>query len=435
MNYYSTNRQSPHVNLREAVVKSLAPDSGLYMPECIPIMPPSFFDRIENKSFQEISYDIALAFFGEDIDKEALSQIVYDTLSFDVPLHEVSRDIYSLELYYGPTLAFKDIGSRFMARLLSYFTQENGREWADILVATTGDTGGAVANGFLGVDGVHVHVLYPGGMVSDIQEKQFTTLGCNVTALEVDGTFDDCQRLVKTAFVDNELKGRLNLTSANSINVARFLPQIFYYFHACAQWKKMNPRRKTELVFSIPSGNFGNITAASFARRMGLPVKRLIAANNRNDVFFDFLRTGQYRPRPSVATLANAMDVGDPSNFARVLDLFDHSHEAVCRHIRGARFDDRQIAETISALYKETGYIMDPHGACGYAALKEGLENDEAGIFLETAHPAKFKEIVEKIIGAEIEMPGQLASFMQGEKQTVPLSSRYEDFKAYLMAC
>ena len=435
MNYYSTNRQSPHVNLREAVVKSLAPDSGLYMPECIPIMPPSFFDRIENKSFQEISYDIALAFFGEDIDKEALSQIVYDTLSFDVPLHEVSRDIYSLELYYGPTLAFKDIGSRFMARLLSYFTQENGRERADILVATTGDTGGAVANGFLGVDGVHVHVLYPGGMVSDIQEKQFTTLGCNVTALEVDGTFDDCQRLVKTAFVDNELKGRLNLTSANSINVARFLPQIFYYFHACAQWKKMNPRRKTELVFSIPSGNFGNITAASFARRMGLPVKRLIAANNRNDVFFDFLRTGQYRPRPSVATLANAMDVGDPSNFARVLDLFDHSHEAVCSHIRGARFDDRQIAETISALYKETGYLMDPHGACGYAALKEGLENDEAGIFLETAHPAKFKEIVEKIIGAEIEMPGQLASFMQGEKQTVPLSSRYEDFKAYLMAC
>lgn len=435
MNYYSTNRQSPHVNLREAVVKSLAPDSGLYMPERIPVMPPSFFNRIENKSFQEISYDIALAFFGEDIDKEALRQIVYDTLSFDVPLHEVSRDIYSLELYYGPTLAFKDIGSRFMARLLSYFTQENGREWADILVATTGDTGGAVANGFLGVDGVHVHVLYPGGMVSDIQEKQFTTLGCNVTALEVDGTFDDCQRLVKTAFVDNELKGRLNLTSANSINVARFLPQIFYYFHACAQWKKMNPRRKTELVFSIPSGNFGNITAASFARRMGLPVKRLIAANNRNDVFFDFLRTGQYRPRPSVATLANAMDVGDPSNFARVLDLFDHSHEAVCRHIRGARFDDRQIAETISALYKETGYIMDPHGACGYAALKEGLENDEAGIFLETAHPAKFKEIVEKIIGTEIEMPGQLASFMQGEKQTVPLSSRYEDFKAYLMAC
>ena len=435
MNYYSTNRQSPHVNLREAVVKSLAPDSGLYMPECIPIMPPSFFDRIENKSFQEISYDIALAFFGEDIDKEALSQIVYDTLSFDVPLHEVSRDIYSLELYYGPTLAFKDIGSRFMARLLSYFTQENGRERADILVATTGDTGGAVANGFLGVDGVHVHVLYPGGMVSDIQEKQFTTLGCNVTALEVDGTFDDCQRLVKTAFVDNELQGRLNLTSANSINVARFLPQIFYYFHACAQWKKMNPRRKTELVFSIPSGNFGNITAASFARRMGLPVKRLIAANNRNDVFFDFLRTGQYRPRPSVATLANAMDVGDPSNFARVLDLFDHSHEAVCSHIRGARFDDRQIAETISALYKETGYLMDPHGACGYAALKEGLENDEAGIFLETAHPAKFKEIVEKIIGAEIEMPGQLASFMQSEKQTVPLSSRYEDFKAYLMAC
>ena len=435
MNYYSTNRQSPHVNLREAVVKSLAPDSGLYMPECIPIMPLSFFDRIENKSFQEISYDIALAFFGEDIDKEALSQIVYDTLSFDVPLHEVSRDIYSLELYYGPTLAFKDIGSRFMARLLSYFTQENGRERADILVATTGDTGGAVANGFLGVDGVHVHVLYPGGMVSDIQEKQFTTLGGNVTALEVDGTFDDCQRLVKTAFVDNELQGRLNLTSANSINVARFLPQIFYYFHACAQWKKMNPRRKTELVFSIPSGNFGNITAASFARRMGLPVKRLIAANNRNDVFFDFLRTGQYRPRPSVATLANAMDVGDPSNFARVLDLFDHSHEAVCRHIRGARFDDRQIAETISALYKETGYLMDPHGACGYAALKEGLENDETGIFLETAHPAKFKEIVEKIIGAEIEMPGQLASFMQSEKQTVPLSSRYEDFKAYLMAC
>ncbi len=435
MKYYSTNRHSPHVTLREAVVKSLAPDKGLYMPERIPLMPRSFFENIENKSFQEISFDIALAFFQEDIDKETLRRIVYDTLSFDVPLHEVERDIYSLELYYGPTLAFKDIGSRFMARLLGHFTRENNCERADILVATTGDTGGAVANGFLGVEGVHVHVLYPGGMVSDIQEKQFTTLGSNITALEVDGTFDDCQRLVKTAFVDNDLKEKLNLTSANSINVARFLPQIFYYFHAWAQWKKLNPGSKNDLVFSIPSGNFGNITAASFARKMGLPVKRLIAANNRNDIFYEFLRTGQYCPRLSVTTLANAMDVGDPSNFARVLDLFGHSHEVVCNHISGARFDDEQIARTIAFLYKETGYVLDPHGACGYAALKEGLKEGETGIFLETAHPAKFKEIVEKITGTKIEMPGQLASFMQGKKQTVPLSSRYEDFKAYLLAC
>ncbi len=319
MLYYSTNRHTSPVSLEEAVAKGLADDRGLFMPERIPTLPAEFFDRIDTLSFQEIARTVADAFFGQDVEANALHRIVDDTLAFDVPLVHVCDNIYSLELYHGPTLAFKDVGARFMSRLLAYFIRQRGQQRpVHVLVATSGDTGSAVANGFLGVEGIHVHVLYPKGLVSPIQECQFTTLGRNITAIEVDGTFDDCQRMVKAAFLDPELHHRLCLTSANSINVARFLPQSFYYFHAYAQLKRLSPRQAGNLVVCVPSGNFGNLTAGLFACRMGLPVKRFIAANNRNDVFLEYLRTGTYRPRPSVPTIANAMDVGDPSNFARI---------------------------------------------------------------------------------------------------------------------
>lgn len=432
MNYYSTNRQASEASLEEAVVKGLASDKGLFMPYTIKPLPQSFYDNIENLSFQEIAYQVADAFFGEDVPADTLKQIVYDTLSFDVPLVPVSKDIYSLELFHGPTLAFKDVGGRFMARLLGYFIRKEGKKQVNVLVATSGDTGSAVANGFLGVEGIHVYVLYPKGKVSEIQEKQFTTLGRNITALEVEGTFDDCQALVKSAFMDEELNQHLLLTSANSINVARFLPQAFYYFYAYAQWKKLHTDNRS-LVFCVPSGNFGNITAGLFGKRMGLPAARFIAANNRNDIFFQYLRTGIYAPRPSVATIANAMDVGAPSNFARVLDLYGNSHAAICSDISGATYTDEQIADTMRQVWKEHQYLLDPHGACGYRALQEGLQPGESGIFLETAHPAKFKDTVEGIIGSPVQIPEKLQAFMQGEKQSVPMSKQFADFKQYLL--
>ena len=435
MKYYSTNHKAPQASLQEAVVKGLAPDRGLYMPERIQALPQSFFETIEQRSFQEIAYEVAKAFFGEDIENETLKQIVYETLSFDTPIVEVSKNIYSLELFHGPTLAFKDVGARFMARLLGYFIRKQGQSLVNVLVATSGDTGSAVANGFLGVEGIRVYVLYPKGLVSEIQEKQFTTLGQNITALEVEGTFDDCQALVKSAFMDAELNVKMNLSSANSINVARFLPQAFYYFHAYAQWKRLNRdnNQGKDLVFCVPSGNFGNITAGFFAQRMGLPVKRFIAANNSNDVFYKYLQTGEYQARPSVATIANAMDVGDPSNFARVLDLYQHSHQAICGNISGAAYTDAQIADTLKTVYQRDGYLLDPHGACGYRALSEQLQEGECGIFLETAHPAKFKQTVENIIHSEVDIPAKLQAFMQGEKQSLPMSKDFDSFKAFLM--
>ena len=407
----------------------------LTMPERIQALPQSFFETIEQRSFQEIAYEVAKAFFGEDIENETLKHIVYETLSFDTPIVEVSKNIYSLELFHGPTLAFKDVGARFMARLLGYFIRKQGQSLVNVLVATSGDTGSAVANGFLGVEGIRVYVLYPKGLVSEIQEKQFTTLGQNITALEVEGTFDDCQALVKSAFMDAELNAKMNLSSANSINVARFLPQAFYYFHAYAQWKRLNSENNQgkDLVFCVPSGNFGNITAGFFAQRMGLPVKRFIAANNSNDVFYKYLQTGEYQARPSVATIANAMDVGDPSNFARVLDLYQHSHQAICGNISGAAYTDAQIADTLKTVYQRDGYLLDPHGACGYRALSEQLQEGECGIFLETAHPAKFKQTVENIIHSEVEIPAKLQAFMQGEKQSLPMSKDFDSFKAFLM--
>lgn len=434
MKYYSTNKQAPIANLSKAVVKGLAEDRGLYMPERINKLPKEFFDNIEKLSFQEIAYRVADAFFGEDVEAEALKKIVYDTLAFDCPVVKVSDNIYSLELFHGPTLAFKDVGARFMSRMLQYIAS---RETADnsktvnVLVATSGDTGSAVANGFLGVEGIHVYVLYPKGKVSKIQESQFTTLGKNITAIEIDGVFDDCQALVKNAFMDEELNKHMKLTSANSINVARFLPQAFYYFNAYARMKEQG--LADNLVICVPSGNFGNITAALFGHSMGLPIKRFIAANNANDIFYKYLKSGKYEPKPSIQTLANAMDVGDPSNFARILDLYGNSHERITSLISGATYSDERISETMQECYKSSGYILDPHGACGYQALKELLKPGETGVFCETAHPAKFKEKVDEILNTNIEIPERLAAFMRGTKLSIPMSKDFETFKKFLM--
>jgi threonine synthase len=431
MKYYSTNKKVKGISLEEAVVKGLADDKGLFMPNVIKTLPESFFDKIDTLSFQEIAYEVADAFFGEDVPADDLKKIVYETLNFDVPLVHVDNNIYSLELYHGPTLAFKDVGARFMSRLLAYFIKKSGNKEVNVLVATSGDTGSAVANGFLGVEGIRVFVLYPKGLVSPIQECQFTTLGKNITAIEVDGTFDDCQALVKSAFMDEILNRRMKLTSANSINVARFLPQSFYYFYAYAQLKKQG--KANNVVFSVPSGNFGNITAGLFAKRMGLPVSRFIAANNRNDVFYEYLQTAEYNARPSVATIANAMDVGDPSNFARVLDLYGDSHDAIAKDISATTYNDEQIAETMKECYSATGYLLDPHGACGYRALKEQLKPEETGIFLETAHPAKFLETVETILHKKLEIPAPLQAFMKGVKHSVPMTKDFESFKKFLL--
>ncbi len=431
MKYYSTNGKAPLADLHKAVVKGLAEDRGLYMPERIQTLPQAFFEHIEELPFQEIACQVAEAFFGEDVERKELRDIVCDTLNFDCPLKEVEEHIYALELFHGPTLAFKDVGARFMARLLQYFIRQERGGKVNVLVATSGDTGSAVANGFLGVDGIHVYVLYPKGKVSRIQEAQFTTLGQNITAIEVDGVFDDCQRLVKSAFMDAELNAHMRLTSANSINVARFLPQSFYYFNAYARAKERGVAER--LVVSVPSGNFGNICSALFGHKMGLPIRRFIAANNANDVFYKYLQTGSYEPKASVQTLANAMDVGDPSNFARILDLYKGSHEAICRDISGATYTDDKIRATMQQCYRDTGYVLDPHGACGYRALKEGLREGETGVFLETAHPAKFKEKVDSILDTDIALPQRLAAFMKGEKRSVAMSSAFEEFKNFLI--
>ncbi|MBQ7512855.1 MAG: threonine synthase [Prevotella sp.] len=460
MKYFSTNGQAPIADLKKAVVKGLAEDKGLYMPEEIYTLPKQFINDMSSMSFQDIAYNVASNMFGDDIDADALQDIVFDTLSFDCPVVKVSENIYALELFHGPTLAFKDVGARFMARLLRYFIGQTD-DTVNVLVATSGDTGSAVANGFLGVEGIHVYVLYPKGKVSPIQECQFTTLGRNITAIEVDGVFDDCQALVKNAFMDQELNAHMRLTSANSINVARFLPQAFYYFNAYARLKekvKMNSEKfaaangspegnsslftiPSSLVMCVPSGNFGNICAALFGHQMGLPIKRFIAANNANDIFYKYLQTGKYEPKASIQTLANAMDVGDPSNFARIINLYSRNqqltseatHQRITNLISGATYSDEQIRETMRQCYSDTGYILDPHGACGYRALQESLQPGEVGVFCETAHPAKFKEKVDNILGIDIEIPARLRAFMEGEKQSVPMTKDFADFKAYLL--
>ncbi len=434
MEYYSTNRQSPPVSLQEAVLRGLAPDRGLYMPQRIGTLPKAFFNNIAQMSLCEISYAVASILFGDDIESDVLKDIVYDTLNFDIPLRHITDDRYCLELFHGPTLAFKDVGARFMARMLSHFNKQSGdNRCVNVLVATSGDTGSAVANGFLGVPGVRVFVLYPQGKVSKIQEAQFATLGQNVTALEVNGTFDDCQALVKKAFLDQDLNEAMMLTSANSINVARFLPQSFYYFYAYAQLARRE-QDTDNIVVAVPSGNFGNLAAGLIAKRMGLPIKRFIAANNRNCVFYDYLLTGKYEPRPSIATIANAMDVGDPSNFARILDLYHRSHNEICADISGCTYTDEQISQTIADTWRDNGYLLDPHGAVAYRAISELTHPGEVCVALETAHPAKFKGTVEHITGEQVEIPERLKKFLNGEKQTTKISSGFHTFKKFLLS-
>ena len=430
MQFYSTNSQNIKVGLKEAVLKGLAEDNGLYMPEQIPVLPESFFNDIANKSLQEIGYEVLKPFFTPDIPEDKFKELVDDALDFEIPVVKVSDKKYALELFHGPTLAFKDVGARFMARILSSFVsgQEND---INILVATSGDTGSAVANGFYKVPGINVFVLYPKGLVSEVQEKQFTTLGENITAIEVDGTFDDCQRMVKQAFLDKELNEKLVLTSANSINLARLLPQSIYYHHAYAQMRKNGI--EDDVVMCVPSGNFGNITAGLIAQLMGLPVKRFIAATNINDIVPKYLESGQYNPAPSKATIANAMDVGDPSNFVRILDLYDAEHKVVTEKMEGYSYTDEQIRATLKRVDSDEAYVLDPHGATGYMALEEGLKEGESGVFLETAHPTKFPEVVEPEIGRSLEVPERLQAFMKGERKSVQMDATLENLKDFLL--
>ncbi|KPK83282.1 MAG: threonine synthase [Bacteroides sp. SM23_62_1] len=431
MRFYSTNNRKINRSLREAVIQGLAEDEGLFMPVHIPSFPPPFFDEIKKLSFSEIAVRTAILYFRDDIPEDELEALTRDAISFDTPLIQIQEGIFSLELFHGPTLAFKDVGARFMARLLSYFIRDYNRE-IHVLVATSGDTGSAVANGFWKVPGISVHILYPGGLVSPIQENQFTTLGENITALEVKGAFDDCQRLVKRAFLDKELSDRLVLTSANSINVARLLPQAFYYLNGYAQLESTDQ----DLFIAVPSGNFGNLTAAMIAWKTGLPVKKLIAATNVNDIVPEYLKTGHYDPRPSVPTIANAMDVGNPSNFIRILDLCNHSHAEIRKYLEGHAYTDDEIRHTIRNVYNKCSYVLDPHGATGYQALTDHLKNREKGrgIFIETAHPAKFADIVEDVIGRRINVPDSLRETMEKMPVKRTISAEYEDLKNYLLS-
>ena len=431
MKYYSTNHQAPDADLRDAIIKGLAPDKGLYMPERLPQLPADFFERMDRLSFQEIAGEVAVNLLGEDVPEATLRNIVADALNFDIPVVPVADRIHAMELFHGPTLAFKDVGARFMARLLRHFIGEDEGEQKtiNVLVATSGDTGSAVANGFLGVEGIHVYVLYPNGKVSPLQEMQFTTLGRNITAIAVDGTFDDCQALVKSAFMDDELQRGMKLTSANSINLGRLIPQSFYYFYAYAQMKRMTD----QLVICVPSGNFGNLAAGLMAWKMGLPIRRFIAAKNRNDVFYQYLQTGGYHPRPSIATIANAMDVGAPSNFARIQALFDGDINQIRALISGATYSDDEICQTIRKVYETNRYLLDPHGACAYLALEEQLMDGEHGVFLETAHPAKFNDTIARVIGRQPIIPDRLQAFMNGMKQTVQMENDFSTFKSFLL--
>ncbi len=430
MKYYSTNNRELKVDLKEAVFKGLARDGGLYMPVHIPVVPKTFLEQIGHHDLQDIAVFLSRILFGEDIPESDLADIAAGAINFPTPLVSLTDHISTLELFHGPTLAFKDAGARFMARMLGYFTRDYDRE-IHVLVATSGDTGSAVANGFLGVQGVKVHILYPRGMVSRIQEKQFTTLGENITALEIDGSFDECQKLVKTAFSDASITGKLTITSANSINLARLLPQSFYYFDA---WRQLKHREN--LVFCVPSGNFGNLTAGLIAARMGLPVAHFVAATNVNDIVPEYLLSGKYLPRPSVSTVANAMDVGDPSNFARILDLYDHAHDAIASDISGFSYTDSQIRDAIGKVRNEFGYLTDPHGATGFLASEAYLKQhpEVHMVFLETAHPAKFMETVSEATHEEVVMPEKLKKFENREKKSVPLSHTYEDFRSYLLS-
>jgi threonine synthase len=427
MKYYSTNKISPAVSFEDAVVRGLAPDKGLYFPEKIGTLPKGLIGH--NNSIHEIAFEVAKLFVDGEIDNQRLQTIVEETLAFTTPIVNVEKDVFSLELWHGPTCAFKDVGARFLARCLSYFVQRKERK-VTILVATSGDTGSAVANGFLGVEGIDVVILYPKGKVSKIQEQQLTTIGHNIAALEVEGTFDDCQKMVKLAFNDESLTNAMNLSSANSINVARFLPQSFYYFSAYEQLEDKNK----PVAFSVPSGNFGNLTAGMFASRMGLPVEKFIAATNVNDVIPEYLKTGVYRARPSIPTISNAMDIGDPSNFARILELHKGNLASIQNEMVGYSYTDEETAAGVKYIMDTTGYLSEPHGAIGYLALKEYMKTSNCqGIFLETAHPAKFGEVVEPILNAPVAIPERLQDYLSRKKEAVLIAPEYEALKSYLL--
>jgi threonine synthase len=429
MKFYSLNHPIPETSFKEAVIAGIAPDKGLYFPESITPLTSDFFDTIENFSNLEIAFQAIRQFVSEDIPDDVLKEILKNTLDFDFPVVEVKENVATLELFHGPTMAFKDVGARFMANCLGYFSQDE-KEEVTVLVATSGDTGGAVANGFLGVDGVNVVILYPSGKVSDIQEKQLTTLGQNIVAMEVDGTFDDCQRMVKTAFLDKEITEHRKLTSANSINVARWLPQLFYFLFAYKQAKS----KGKEIVFSVPSGNFGNICAGMVAQKLGMPVKHFVASTNVNDVVPKFMRHGIYDPAPSIATISNAMDVGDPSNFVRIRHLYQDDLSTLQENLSSYAFSDDATKAAMKAVHSETGYLMDPHGAVGYLGLKEYQKSNPNtyGIFLETAHPVKFMDVVEETLGLSPEIPSQIQKVMDREKHSIKTSS-YDMLKRYML--
>lgn len=428
MNYYSLNKKAPNISFEGAVIKGLAPDKGLYFPEHITPLPKAFFDNIDDLSDAEIAFEAIKQFVSSEIPEDVLKTIIEETLSFDFPVVELNKNISTLELFHGPTMAFKDVGARFMARCLGYFNKDNTNE-VTVLVATSGDTGAAVANGFLGVKGVNVVILYPSGKVSDIQEKQLTTLGKNISALEVNGTFDDCQAMVKTAFSDESLTGKMQLTSANSINVARWLPQLFYFMFA---YKELSNKYK-DIVFSVPSGNFGNVCAGMMAQQLGLPIKHFVASNNENNVVTEYLKTQLYNPKPSVQTISNAMDVGDPSNFIRIQEIYKNKFENLKDNVSSFSFSDDETKAAMLEIYTNHNYVADPHGAVGYLGCKAYLEKNPKAhcVFLETAHPAKFLDVVEDVIKTKQALPQQIQSVM-GKNKVATTISTYEDFREHL---
>jgi threonine synthase len=426
MKYYSTRKSVSSVTFKEAVIKGLPEDNGLFMPETIPVLPKTFFDNLSETSLADIGFTIASPFVGNDIPQDKLKTIIEETLNFLIPVVPVHDNIFSLELFHGPTCAFKDVGARFLARCLSHFSAHS-KEKVTVLVATSGDTGSAVANGFLGVPNVDVVILYPKGKVSYLQEQQLTTLGQNITALEVDGTFDDCQLMVKKAFLDNELNKAMKLTSANSINIARLIPQSFYYFWAIAQLKGHK-----EIVFSVPSGNYGNLTAGLLAKSMGLSIKRFIAASNINDSVPQYLSTKIFEARPSKQTISNAMDVGNPSNFGRMTELYDQSWEQMIADITGCSFSDTQTRAIMKEVYAQHNYVLDPHGAIGYLGLQKHLRKPETGVFLETAHPAKFLDTVNEVV-REVKIPERLRVYLDKKKVIISVDNNFQELKDYLL--
>ena len=430
MNYFSTSQQSPKVDFRQATINGQAPDKGLYFPERIPVVPPGLLENIRSLSREEIACEVIRPFVGTTIPENVLQQIVAETINFDFPLRHINNNIYSLELYHGPTLAFKDVGARFMSRCLGYFVQGSPQK-VTVLVATSGDTGGAVAGGFYDVEGVDVVILYPAGKVSSVQELQLVTPGRNITAIQIDGNFDDCQRLVKQAFADGQVNAHLFLTSANSINVARWLPQQFYYFFAYQQWEKDQPP-----VISVPSGNFGNICAGLLAHASGLPVQHFIAACNANNAVPSYLQTGHYAPRDAVSTISNAMDVGNPSNFSRIMELFGQQFTSLKKVVESYSVSDSETKETLRKVYDEHGYLLDPHGAVAYHSLEHYLHDhpQESGYILETAHPVKFYDVVEPVIGQKIGIPASVKALMEKNGNCIKMKADYGHFRDFLLS-